>query len=481
MPRVTRVHERASGYHSPVTTALAIVLACYLIVLFVVSLWANRQVQNEADYIVAGRRLPFSLSTATLLATWFGAGTLMTATDEIRASGLKAAALEPYGAGLCLVIGGIFVARRLWESEVYTVSDVINVSYGPASEVLSVVLAVPGYIGWLGIQLVALAGILHVTLDIPMTVGIIGVATVSLAYTLLGGMWSVTITDAIQMLFIVLGVLWLGYVVIDALGSGDLVAGVSELGDKLPADTTALIPRESFTELMGWVDVLMISMLGNLPSQELAQRIMASQSAHTAQRACIVSGVLYMVLGTVPVLLGLAAQLLLPEDDKTAILQHLALRYLSPAMVILFALSIFSVVMSTLTSGLLAPATILAQNLVRKLVPESVSSLTLCRYCVLGILLCSVLVALFGENAYSMLEASYGIGLVGLFVPFAAGIYGLRASDRAAFTAMMVGTAIWALQFVWDTDLPLNLLAALSCALVLFATRIAERQRELAA
>lgn len=460
-----------------VINTLAIVLACYLLVLFAVAVWANRRVQNEADYIIAGRRLPFSLSTATLLATWFGAGTLMTATDEIRVSGLRAAALEPYGAGLCLIIGGVFFARKLWESELYTVSDVFRRNFGPGSEVMSVLVTVPGYIGWLGIQLVALAGILHVTMEIPMTAGVLGIAAVSLALTLLGGMWSVTITDAIQMSLIAIGVLWLGYSVIDALGSGDLANGLSELGDRAPTEATILIPRESLGEFMGWMDVLMISMLGNIPSQELAQRIMASKSARIARRACIVSGVLYIVLGTVPVLLGLAAQLLLPEADTTAVLQRLAMLYLSPVLVILFALSIFSVVMSTLTSGLLAPATILAQNLVRKVVPLSISTLALCRYCVVFILVCSVLVALYGENAYSMLEASYGIGLVGLFVPFAIGVYGLHASDRVALTAMSVGTAIWAIQFVWDTTLPLNIIAAVACAAVFALARRIELRR----
>ena len=35
------------------------------------------------DYVVAGRRLPLSLASATLLATWFGAGTLLAVADEV--------------------------------------------------------------------------------------------------------------------------------------------------------------------------------------------------------------------------------------------------------------------------------------------------------------------------------------------------------------------------------------------------------------
>ena len=82
---------------------LGVTIGVYLIVIFALAIWARRRVKNEEDYIVAGRRLPLSLATATLLATWFGAGTLLTATDEIRAEGLRVTALEPYGAGLCLI------------------------------------------------------------------------------------------------------------------------------------------------------------------------------------------------------------------------------------------------------------------------------------------------------------------------------------------------------------------------------------------
>ena len=83
---------------------LAVTIGVYLILIFALALMARRRVKTEEDYLVAGRRLPLPLATATLLATWFGAGTLLTATDEIRAEGLRVTALEPYGAGLCLIL-----------------------------------------------------------------------------------------------------------------------------------------------------------------------------------------------------------------------------------------------------------------------------------------------------------------------------------------------------------------------------------------
>ena len=441
------------------------VLCGYLGLLLVVSLLAHRKVQTEEDYIVAGRRLPLALATATLFATWFGAGTVLTAADEVFAEGLRAAALEPYGAGLCLVLAGVFLAARLWSLKVLTISDVFA-RFGPRAEALSVMVTVPSYIGWIAVQLVALAGTLHVTLELPMTTGILLVAIVSLMYTLLGGMWSVTVTDAAQMVLIVAGVLWLGWSVFDVLGEGSVMTGLQQLPARVEAPRLVLVPRESVGELMTWLGVLVVASLGNLPGQELAQRIMAARSATVARRACVLAGVLYVSIGTVPVLVGVAAPLLLPDGDGQAVLQALAMRVFSPEMTVLFVLSVVSVVLSTITSGLLAPATTLAHNLLRPRVAARISSLALCRISVVLVLLASIAVALLGENAYAILEASYAIGLVGLFVPFVAGIYGVVASDRAAVAAMVSGVAVWLVGFVWEPPIPISLVALAACAAV---------------
>ena len=64
--------------------ALAATMLIYTGVLFAIAWWARGRIANSEDYLVAGRRLPFSLSTATLFATWFGAGTLLAVADEVR-------------------------------------------------------------------------------------------------------------------------------------------------------------------------------------------------------------------------------------------------------------------------------------------------------------------------------------------------------------------------------------------------------------
>src|SRR5690554_1537250 len=106
-------------------------------------LWSQKRVKTEEDFIVAGRKFNTWLTVFSLFATWFGAGTLITATDEIRFKGLGAVALEPLGAGLCLIIAGFFFAKPLWEMKIFTISDFYRERFGKKAEMISVFFNIP--------------------------------------------------------------------------------------------------------------------------------------------------------------------------------------------------------------------------------------------------------------------------------------------------------------------------------------------------
>lgn len=434
-------------------TVLAVVLSGYVVALFAIALWARGKIHTAEDYLVAGRRLPLSLATATLFATWFGAGTLLTATDEVRAEGLRAAALEPIGAGLCLVVAGLFYARRLWAERILTLPDFYGRRFGTAAELTASVIMVPGYFGWIAAQFVALAGVLELYWQLPLGIGIVLVALVGTGYTLIGGMWSVTLTDAVQLAILLLGLIALAVGAFAQLGDGaGVLAGFDRLMASTPADRRVLIPTESLAELIGWLSVLAIGMLGNLPGQDLAQRIFASKSARVAAQACVIAGVAYVLFGLLPVLSGLAGELLAGGSEGSATIALLASMLLSPWMGMLFVLALASAVLSTIDSAILAPGSILANNILRRLKPNA-SQLKMSRLGVLIVAAASLATAFLGESAYSLLETAYAIGLVGLFVPLTLGLFSRRGGPRAALASMATGTSAWLVHLAlgWDS------------------------------
>ena len=451
---------------------LAVALVAFVVLMFGIGFRARARIRTLEDYLVAGRNLSWPLASATLFATWFGAGTLLTATDEARSEGLRAAALEPIGPGLCLVLAGLFFAARLWRMKLLTLPDFYRRRYGVRAEVVSSVIMVPGYFGWIAAQFVALAGILEVFWNVPMHHGIWLVAALGTAYTLLGGMWSVTMTDAAQFVLMIAGLLVLAATVLIELGAdGSLAAGWARLVEATPPEHLVLVPTESAADLIGWFSVLAIGALGNIPGQDLAQRIFAARSERAAMTACCVAGVFYVLLGMVPVTTGLAADIL-GIDGALGTLPALAATVMTPVAAMVFVLGIVSTVMSTIESAILAPSSVLSNNLLMKLLPNA-DPLALGRIAILAVAGASLAVSYAGAGAYELLETAYAIGMVALFVPLARGLTG-RGDETAALAAMTVGTALWGahLALGWETfggpDLGLDVLpqelAATLCA-----------------
>lgn len=460
-------------------------LVLFVAGMYALSFWARGRIHGAEDFIVAGRRLSLPLASATLLATWFGAGTMLTAADEVRLRGLQQISLEPVGSGVCLLLAGFFFARRLWRMGLLTISDFFRLRFGPRSEVYSALVMVPSFFGWIAAQFIALAGMLQLFFGIDLNVGILVVALVGGGYTWLGGMWSVTLTDAVQVVLVLGGLLILGVATLGMLGDGSLLGGAERLLHDSPPEMLVVVPTESLSALVGWIGVFCVAALGNIPGQDLMQRIFAARSEGVAQRACWLAGLAYIFFGLIPVTLGLASRLIFPEDLEQAIIPALAHAFLNPGLGVVFTLALASAVLSTIDSAILAPASVLAQNLAQRWNRGRLSLLALTRLSVVVVTGASLGLAYLGESAYALLEDAYALTLVGLLVPLAFGLYRTPNGEGPALVAMTTGTSLWLLHYVagwdeflqpwggwWDFPLPVALTATI---LALLAYLVADR------
>jgi len=294
---------------------------------------------------------------------------------------------------------------------------------------------------------------LELFFGIDPRLGLLLVAAVGTGYTLMGGMWSVTLTDAVQITLVLLGLIVLGVTVLVQLGAGDAAAGVARLVDETPGEMQTIVPVASLAVFVQWLAVFAAGALGNLPGQDLMQRVFAARSDVVARRACYVAGGAYLLFGLIPLGMGLAANLLLPDSLDEAILPALAHGFLSPPVAVIFVLALMSAVLSTIDSAILSPASVLSQNLLARW--SRTSPLALNRWAVLLIAACSLALAYAGQDAYSLLEDAYEISLVSLFVPMMFGLYTTPANRHAASASMVTGTGLWLLHYVtgWESFL----------------------------
>ncbi len=450
---------------------LLIAILVFLIFITGVALFANGKMDSEEDFLVGGRSFNLWLTTFCLFSTWFGAGTLITATDEIAKQGLSATALEPYGAGACLLLAGLFFAKPLWEMKLLTYSDFYRIKFGPKAEMVTVLLTIPVYVGWIAVQMIALAQILSVFFPLPIGAFIMMVAAVSLFLTVTGGIISVSLTDSVQLVIIILGLVYLFFRIAfwGVMGFDALVAGI-------PEKYWIMIPTDKLSHTVQWLGVFCVSALGNITGQDLGQRMFSAKSARVAKMGALIAGLGYMIIGSLPVFFGLTATQTLGAGFEGSVMPLLIKNYLDPVSVVILTLTILSAVLSTITSALLAPSSILAHNFLKKYFKNS-STLVLCRYAVLAVTAVSVLIAFMGENVYGLLESSYAIGLVGFFAPLVIGLYSKKLNETACLISMGAGLLFWMPELFIETDWPLALLGLLMSFVTYYVSYFFLRQR----
>ncbi len=441
------------------------VLLLYIASLYWVGVRAARQVHSVDDFLLAGRQLPWSIATLTLIATWYGAESLVTVANEVAEQGIRRALLDPFGIVLCLWIAALFVAVPLWNLNLTTIGDLFRDRYGPAAEQIASWILVPSYFGWIAAQLVALATLLKTLYGLPIEFWIVAVAIVGSGYCWLGGMWSVSWTDTLQMAFIVIGVSLLAIGAILFLGGGSLGSGIQKCFMEVPTHHWRVASDESWRQ--DWASalgVLSIGALGNLPVQDLMQRIMSAKSASVAQRSCWLAGGGYLLLGLAPITMGMVASIVGPQwrSDDQDVLMNLSLLVLHPIPRGLFLLAVVSAILSTFSSAVLSPAAILGRNMIAPIQHSQWFSrlpgirgwiddpLRIQRLSIVFVVAASVGLAYQGKDAYELVQESYAIALVGLTIPFMLGLHRKFASSLPAIACMSAGTAIWFLH--WWSD-----------------------------
>ncbi|NOR14480.1 MAG: sodium/solute symporter [Candidatus Aminicenantes bacterium] len=429
----------------------------FVAVLFAVGFYASRNIQTNSDFIVAGRRLPLWLCVFTVFATWFGSGTLIGAAGAAYGKGMLGVLSNPIGSALCLFLAGLFYVRILRRMRLLTLPDLFRRRYGRAAEILCSLCIIPAYIGWVGSIFVAFGYVMHTTLGLNTTVAILLSAAVVVVYTFAGGMWAVSLTDFLQALVIIVGLLILFPLVLKDLG------GFSGLYSQAPAGHFSLLPAGTFKDWVWFIQALLVIGIGNIASQDLLQRAFSSRDERVAQWSMYITTFLYLSIAMIPVLLGIAGTILLPEiSDPEYILPALGMKYLHPVAMAVFVGALFSALMSSADGGILAPASIFGQNILRILRPKisEKNILWSTRWAILVIGLLGLATALYFQNVYRLMVKSFSILFVGLVIPMTAAIYWKKANTPGAVASIISGMGSWLLLEAVQSTYPADLMAA---------------------
>jgi solute:Na+ symporter, SSS family len=425
----------------------------YLLVTIAIGLMAAKRVQNSADFAIAGRHLPMAMVITTTFATWFGSETVLGIPAKFVNGGLHGVVEDPFGAGFCLIFVGLFFAGKLYRMTLLTISDYFRERYGRVVEVVCSLIIMVSYLGWVSAQVTALGLVFNLLSDgvVSMELGmVIGVASI-LAYTLFGGMWSVAITDFIQMIILVVGLSVLAVFAADQAGGADKVIALA-----VSQDMFKFWPEPQLKDILFFFASAITIMLGSIPQQDVFQRVMSANSIKAATHGPVIGGICYILFAFVPMFLVVSAMIIMPEqataliaDDPQKVLPTLVMTQMPFVMQVLFFGALLSAIKSCASATLLAPSVTFTENIWRQFFPHQSDQqeLRAMRVTVLvfSMLVLGYAIRMQGTSIYEMVSGAYQVPLVGAFVPLTFGLYWKRATTQGAIFALVMGLLTWGL------------------------------------
>ena len=276
---------------------LLTLVAVYLLITIAIGIYAGRRVKNTTDYAIAGRHLPMYMIVTTTFATWFGSETVLGIPAKFIEGGLHGVIEDPLGAGVCLILVGLFFAGKLYRMSLLTISDYYRERYGRLIEVACSLVIMVSYLGWVSAQVTALGLVFNVlsagAISVPLGM-VIGTVSI-LGYTLFGGMWAVAVTDFMQMIVLVVGL------TVIAVFAGNMAGGADKvLAFAMSRDLFKFWPEPNLRDMIFFFAAAITMMLGSIPQQDVFQRVMSANNVRAATRGPIVGGVAYILFAFVP-------------------------------------------------------------------------------------------------------------------------------------------------------------------------------------
>lgn len=432
---------------------LSYFVATYIVLSIVLSLWAAKHVHNTRDFYTAGRSLPLGMVTAMMFAGWFGAETALGIPATFLETGVTGLLSDPLGAGFCLIIFGVFFARRLYRMNLLTIGDFYKQRYGRGVEIITGIAITLSYLGWVAAQITAFGMLIHLLIpQLSIQFGIIIASFIVVIYTVVGGLWSVAITTSVQIFITVMSLLLIAWLLTQQVGGLSPIWQHMQQHDglKLPQDISPLMVLGMFTSFITLA-------LGSVPQQDVFQRANAARNEQIAMWSAVIGGIIYLLFTSIPLVVAYSAHLIDPAlityamaHNGEALIPMLIQQELPLIAQVIFFGALVGVILGTSASTLLAPSFMISENILRGLFRRPLSDQQMLRLTRIVIILFALLVCLYAlwsreqhTGLHAMVEAAYKVTLVVAFVPLTTGLFWKKASKLGAWLSIIFGLIVW--------------------------------------
>ena len=460
-----------------------VIVVIYMAGMLLMGYRASKNIKNTTDFLIAGRKFGPFLMAGTLAATEIGGGSSLGVVENASTLGRNAwgmsAAWYVLTMGIAFAIITFFAAK-LRSTEIRTVPEFFRRKYGHTAGVFTSITMILPLIGLTAGQFMASAVIASTMLGISYSAALFLCASVVIIYSVMGGMWSIAVTDLIQLFLIIFGMAIAIPFAINYAG------GWEEVKANVPPETFDMFkgiggPRAIIALTIMYVATFTVG-------QEAVSRYYSARDGKAAVQGSIMTAFANAIYAFIPALIGVTTLALvnmgkIPKDvilsqGASYSLPVLAVNTMPPIIVAILFTGIISATMSSADSDLLGAGSIFTNDIYKQYIKKNETDkhyMRVTRIVMVIVGVFSLIVALNARNLIALLMFSFTLRAAGAFFPYVIGHYWKKSSTAGAIASLIAGSVVVVVYeqklipglgfFGWEQQ---AIIPGLACALVAY-------------
>lgn len=420
-----------------------IIVALYIVALFVISYYAKRRsTGSAANYVLAGRQLTTPLITVSIVGLAVGGASTIGVAEQAYNVGLSAGWYTTAW-GLGAIVMGLLVARRYRELNITTVPELLGRYYDQKGMIIGVACQILIQLVIMSLQYIAGGSILHALVPevFSFTGGVLTSAVVFIGITTIGGMWSASLCNILNVSLKYIGIILATIFCVTRNG------GIENIKLQLPTN----VPYFDWFDGVGIVGILswiIVLITVNLSLQSIIQISLGAKDIGTARRGFIIGGLMMLPIGFVSALMGVIAKTMFP-DATPALALPMTIMSLHPILAGITLAALWAADVSTACSLLLSSATLFSQDIYKKFINPQVNDKTLIFITKSAVLLLGLLTLFFAMTISGIISTlMIGLSLTAAFsltVLFTLFLPGLCRKNSAFYTILtgLIVLVLW--------------------------------------
>ncbi len=424
--------------------SVVVAIGLYFLLMLAIGYLSSKRIDAEEDFSIAGRRLSPLLLACSIAATELGIGSTLGVFEKAFGDWGLSAAWYILAMVFAFIIISVF-APKFRKTEVKTIPEYFRKRYGQKSGLISAILMIVPLIIFVVLQFVASGKILSILLGIDYKITVTIIAFVVIAYTVLGGMWGVAISDFIQSILIIIGL------ILVSIYTLRLCYSFPNVVKHVPYESLNLFKGIDTPKI---ISLIIMYVATFTVGQEVAVNFFSINHSYDSTKGTLFTAFLLLVFAFVPTLLGIMIFSLTKMgyidtsvvfiDGLRYSLPHLALTAMPTFLIGALFLGLLSATMSSADSDILAVGSIFSNDIYKVYFEKNASSKQLIFISRLAIIMfgfVAYLLALFNSGSIlDILIFVFSLRAAGAFIPYVFGLYWPKSSSAGAISSMLVGS-----------------------------------------